>query len=95
MGAVGRQMAGRIPPPAIGATGSVRRLCVHEVELQTRVDSNHGVAQLLQGEVGLHSKSLTNVVVMRDTEENGEKSELGRAVSPRLGSKHDATESST
>ena len=85
MGTVGRQMAGRIPLPAIGVSNSVRRVCIHEVKLQTRVESNHGVARLLQGEVGLRSKSLTNVVVIGETEENGEKSELGRAVSPPTG----------
>ena len=67
----------------------------HKVGLQTRVDSNHGVTRLLQCEDGPRSKSLTNAVVIRETKYLGEKSEIGRAVSPRLGSKRGAVDSST
>lgn len=35
------------------------------------------------------------MVIIRETEENGEESELGRVVSPRLDSKRDAVDSST
>ena len=67
VGTVGREVAGHIALPAIGAISSVGKLRVREVGFQPRVDSNTGVARLLQGAVELHGERLTNVIVIRET----------------------------